>query len=152
MTILEGNPGVFPLDPESRVSTFRVMYSITDHEEYDPPVDGFVNYRELSDAEIEVFLTQGGGSVSRAIGYYLLAQASHHARESKLVKDYDLQVDLRSIADDLRQAAEAWFDRADDEDIAAGLGDIFEVFGPERTVVPEGLLPQMGRVYQWEYL
>ena len=152
MTILEGNPGVFPLDPDSPVGRFRILYSITAFDEYSPPVEGFVNYRELSDVQIEGYVAQGDGSITRAIGYYLLAQASHHASESKMVKDYDLQVDLRSIADDLRQAAEAWFERADIEEINSGFGDLFEAFGSERQVVPEGTLPQMGRVYQWEYL
>ena len=152
MAILEGNPGVFPLDPDSPVGRFRILYSITAFDEYDPPVGGFVNYRELSDVQIEGYIAQGDGSITRAIGYYLLAQASHHANESKMVKDYDLQVDLRSIADDLRQAAEAWFERADIEEINSGFGDLFEAFGHGRQVVPEGMLPQTGRVYQWEYL
>lgn len=149
---LEGNPGAWPIDPESPVGQFRLLYNLTAHEEYEPVEPGIVDFAELSDLQIEAFLNQARGNVNRAIGYYLLARASHHANESKMVKDYDLQVDLRSIADDLRQAAEAWFERADIEEINSGFGDLFEAFGHGRQVVPEGMSPQMGRVYQWEYL
>lgn len=148
---LEGNPGAWPLDPETPVGQFRLLYNLTAHEDYVPVEPGIVDFAELSDLQIEAYLAAGGGNVNRGIGYYVLAQSSHAARQAKSVKDYDLAVDLRSLAKELDAAAQSWFDRADREDMVDGENDIFEVFGPEPEIIPEGTLGQVGREYTWTY-
>lgn len=124
----EGNPGVAPDDPMTPVGLFRVLYGDTESTPYDPVEPGYENYEELSDAEIEGFIAQGGDSVPRGIGYLYLAMAGQAAKESRSVKDYDLTVDLTKRAADLRAIAQIWFDQADDDDNTAGTNDIFEVF------------------------
>lgn len=146
----EGNPGEYPFDPSSDVGRFRVLYGDTVSQPYDPPEPGFQDYGHLSDAEIEAYIEQGGGSVLRGIGYYNLALSSHAALHDKTVKDYDLQVTV-SRAEKLRLAAADWFKRADEEDAASGSGDIFEYYEPAGGgFVPEGLVPQVGRTYTWD--
>lgn len=145
------NPGAREYDPEDPVGRFRLIYQITAFTEMNTSDPDTVNYAELSDKEIEAYLAAGGGNVNRGIGYYVLAQSSHAARQAKSVKDYDLAVDLRSLAKELDAAAQSWFDRADREDMVDGESDIFEVFGPEPEIIPEGTLGQVGREYTWTY-
>ena len=148
----DGNPGIAPPDNCSHVGRFRYTYGDFIYDEYAPVVPGMGNYRELSDAEIEGFLAQSTNeSIPRAIGLYVLSLATRAALEAKTVKDYDLQLDNTKRSGELRAAAQLWFDRADAEDIEAGLGDIFEIYGPGcDDFIPEGTLPQLGRRYIWD--
>ena len=123
------NRGIAPLDPDSLVGEFRLAYGDTDYIDLDPPEAGYGDYAELSDAEIEMFLSLGNDSVARAIGVYMGRLATDAAKQSKLVKDYDLTVDLTKRANDFREQAQWWFDLADSQDDAAGTSDIFEPFG-----------------------
>lgn len=148
----EGNPGAHPLDPESEVGVFRLLFGDSNSTPYDPTEPGFQNYTFFSDAEIEGFLSLGGdgpGRISRAIGYAYLQLAGSAAMESTMVKDFDLTVDRTKRAADLRALAQFWFDRADDEDDHDGGGDIFDMFdlGGEQDVIPEGTVPVFGRYY-----
>ena len=93
----------------------------------DPAVDGFQSYLINSDAEIESFLALGADSQSRAIGHWYLSMSGAAARESKSVKDYDLQIDLTKRSNDLRATALLYFSQADEEDSAAGLNEAFEI-------------------------
>jgi hypothetical protein len=113
---MANNPGVYPLDPSTLVGQFRLYYGDTDSEPFNPVQPGIQNYTELSDAEIEMFLAQGGGDVTRAIGHYYWRLAGEAAKESKSVKDYDLQVDLTKRAAELRAIAQGYFDQADAAD------------------------------------
>ena len=151
-TFPDGNPGEYTLDPESLVGRFRLTYGDIYSEPYTPAVSGVQNYKELSDAEIEAFLAQSTNeSIPRAIGLYVLSLATRAALEAKTVKDYDLQLDLTKRSGELRAAAQMWFDRADAEDIEAGLGDIFEIYGPGcDSFIPEGSPAQWGRRYIWD--
>ena len=151
-TFPDGNPGEYPLDPESLVGRFRLTYGDVYSEPYAPVVPGVQNYKELSDAEIEAFLAQSTNeSIPRAIGLYVLSLATRAALEAKTVKDYDLQLDNTKRSGELRAAAQLWFDRADAEDIEAGLGDIFEIYGPGcDDFAPEGSPAQWGRSYIWD--
>lgn len=107
-----GNPGEYPLDPTSDVGKFRLAYGDTQSTPYDPVVPDIQNYTELSDAEIELFLSQGGDSVNRAIGFYYMRLAGEAAKISKVTADYDLRVDLTKRATDLREMAQWYFDQA----------------------------------------
>lgn len=146
----EGNPGVYPFEPETPVGEFRILYGDTVSQPYDPPEEGFQNYGHLSDVEIETYIKQGGGSVLRGIGFYNLALSSQAALHDKTVKDYDLHVTV-SRAEKLRLAAADWFKRADEEDAGAGTGDIFDYYMPSGPdFIGEGSLPQVGRAYMWD--
>jgi hypothetical protein len=145
----EGNPGVFPLDPETPVGQFRVLYGDVYSTPYDPVEPGFQNYEELSDAEISGFLAQGNDSVKRAIGYYYLSLSGTAAKEAKSVKDYDLSVDLTKRAADLRATAQVWFDHANADDDASQ-EDAFEIVPTGLTTgewIPEGAIGEWGRRY-----
>ena len=151
-TFPDGNPGLYPLEPDTPVGLFRLTYGDVYSEPYERVVSGIQNYKELSDADIEAFLAQSTNeSIPRAIGLYVLSLATRAALEAKTVKDYDLQLDNTKRSGELRAAAQLWFDRADAEDIEAGLGDIFEIYGPGCDGwIPEGTLPQWGRRYIWD--
>ena len=151
-TFPDGNPGLYPLEPDTPVGLLRLTYGDVYSEPYERVVSGIQNYKELSDADIEAFLAQSTNeSIPRAIGLYVLSLATRAALEAKTVKDYDLQLDNTKRSGELRAAAQLWFDRADAEDIEAGLGDIFEIYGPGcDDFIPEGTLPQLGRRYIWD--
>lgn len=126
-TYPQGNPGEWPLDPTSEVGRFRVLAGDTNSEPYDPPEPGFQNYTLWSDAEIEALLTTYPDSPFRAIGFAFLGLASQAAIESKNIKDYDLAVNTEKRAEHLRLIAQAWFDRADEDDDQTGAGFHFDV-------------------------
>lgn len=148
----DGHPGVYPLDPETPVGQFRLVFGDIDSEPYDPVEQGFQSYGELSDAEIEAFLSQGGGSINRGIGYYYLSLSGAAAKESRMVQDYDLRIDSTKRAADLRAVAMGWFDLATQEDLGVA-EDAFEII-PTGTrggqFIPEATHPQWGRSYTWE--
>ena len=149
MAELPGNPGAWPLDPTTPVGTFRILYGDTDSEPYDPVVVGIQNYSELSDDEVEGFISQGGDSVPRGIGYLYIAMAGQAAKQSKVVQDQDLRVDLTKRAADLRAIAEVWFVSADNDDLVSA-EEAFEIVPTGQRcggVIPEGSPPIWGRVY-----
>lgn len=144
------NIGVAPPDPTTLVGQFRIIYGDSDFTELDPPVSGQGEYSELSDTEIESFLTMGRDSVIRAIGFYYLALAGQAAKKSTSVTDYDLRVDLTKRAGDLREQAQYYFRQADEEDEREGFTDIFDSFefGDRDCRVPElDTCPCMGRCW-----
>lgn len=148
-TFPDGNPGAYPLDPATPVGQFRLLFGDTESVPYTPVEPGFQNYGELSDAEIQVFLTQGSDSINRAIGFYYLSLAGAAAKESRTVKDYDLQIDTTKRAADLREVARWWFDLADSEDMVSA-EEAFEIV-PTGTrggpFIPELTIPVWGRQY-----
>lgn len=121
------NIGVYPLDPTSEVGKFRLATGDVTSVALDPPVAGYESYSINSDDEIENFLAMGGDSQLRGIGYWYLSMSGAAARESKAVKDYDLQVDLTKRSNDLRATAMTYFSLADEEDANAGLSEAFEI-------------------------
>lgn len=123
-----GNPGQWPVDLSSDVGQFRALVGDLNAEPYDPDEPGHRNFEKFSDAEIEGYIAAGGGSIPRAIGFSYLYLAGQAAVDSRQVKDYDLQVDTTKRAADLRAIAQFWFDRADEDDNASGVNDIFETF------------------------
>ena len=144
-----GRPGAWPLDPTTPVGKFRVLYGDTDSEPYAPVVTGIQNYQELSDDEIEEFISQGGDSIPRGIGYLYIALAGQAAKQSKVVQDQDLRVDLTKRAADLRAIADVWFGSADDDDLV-NAEEAFEIVPTGQRcggVIPEGAPAIWGRVY-----
>ena len=145
----DGNPGAYPLDPATLVGRFRILYGDTDSEPYDPVVVGIQNYQELSDAEIEGFISQGSDSIPRGIGYLYIAMAGQAAKQSKVVQDQDLRVDLTKRSAELRAIAEVWFGSADNDDLV-NAEEAFEIVPTGQRcggVIPEGSPATWGRVY-----
>lgn len=117
------NPGKYPLDPTSKVGQVRVTLGDTASEPFDPPRPGEQNYGMYSDLEIEAFLAQAEDSVEGSLYLIYMQMAGAAARESRSVKDLDLQVDLTKRATDLRLIAAEWKSAWD-----SATGDIFELF------------------------
>ena len=122
------NPGVAPLDTATAVGQFRVRYGDTEYVPLDPVVAGQGDYPELSDSEIELFLSVSRDSVPRAIADYYGTLAGKAAQKSKAVKDYDLSVDLKQISRDLFSTAAWWDARADAEDEFDGSAEILDIW------------------------
>lgn len=145
----EGNPGAYPVDPLTDVGQFRLAFGDVYSSPYDPVEPGFQDYTELSDAEIEQFISLGADSIPRAIGFYYLSLSGAAAKESKSVKDYDLSVNLEKRAADLRATAQIWFDRADaiDDASAEDSFDIVPTGQRNGEFIAEGSIAQWGRQY-----
>lgn len=147
------NRGVAPLNPSTDVGKFRLAYGDTQYTDLDPPETGYGDYTELSDAEVEGFL-ESGGSVPRGIGYYYLQLAGKAALTGRSVKDYDLAIDTRNRAADLRALAQYWFDLADGEDGSSEDAFMIVPTGSQGEFIPEGTVPIYGRRYEvgvWKY-
>lgn len=145
-----GNPGVAPLDPDTDVGQWRLLFGDTQFEPYDPAVPGVGNYESFSDSEIQAFINQSPENIARSIGFAYLQLAGAAAFEAKSVKDFDLSVDLTKRPAELRALAQFWFDRADAVDDAAGAADFFDVFDvdtQETECIPEAMIPEYGRYY-----
>lgn len=142
----DGNPGAFPIDYTTPVGVFRALVGDTLSEPYDPAEAGFQNFEQFSDGEITGYLAAGGDSLNRAAGYAYLALAGKAAKTAESVKDFDLSLDDTKRPTELRLIAESWFAKADKETAAAQ--DAFEVapLGDICERLPEGLMPQWGRV------
>lgn len=145
----QGNPGAVPLDPETEIGAFRLLFGDTQWTAYDPNVPGEGDYNYFSDAEIQALLAQGAGSDNRAIGFAYLKLSGAAAMQAKSVKDFDLSVDLTKRAGELAKVAQLWFERADSIDDAGGESDFFDVVGfdEDDELIPEGVIPEYGRYY-----
>lgn len=144
----EGNPGQFPVDLASPVGQFRALVGDLASVPYTPVYPGFQNFVMFSDAEIEAYIEQGGGT-TRGVGFAYLYLAGQAALESVSVKDYDLAIDKTKRAADLRAIAQIWFSRADDEDVASA-EEGFEIVNTGTSsgeFVPELAPPIFGRQY-----
>jgi hypothetical protein len=117
------NSGVAPYDPSTLVGKVRV---VTGDVNYGTPVGGFAEYEMFSDDEIEAFLVESEDSVLRAAAYGYLALSGRASLQAKTVKDYDLSVDLKAVAAELRKQADDLFKRADEKDGRDGVSDVFE--------------------------
>lgn len=106
------NPGVYPLDATSDVGKVRLIIGDTISVPLDPVVSGQQDYTMFSDAEIDVFLSYSE-SPMRAAGYAYLSLAGVAAQQAESIKDYDLAVDSRQKAEQLRAQADAFFAEAD---------------------------------------
>lgn len=117
------NSGVAPYDPSTLVGKVRV---ITGDVNYGAITAGMAEYEMFSDDEIEAFLVESEDNVLRAAGYGYLALSGRASLQAKTVKDYDLSVDLKAVAAELRKQADDLFKRADEKDVRDGVSDVFE--------------------------
>lgn len=134
------NLGVSPPDLSTNVGKFRLNTNDTVWTELDPPVIGMGDYTHSSDEEIEAYLAQGDDSLSRSLGYYFQYLAGQAALTATNIADHDLKVQTEKRAELLAKVADQWFNRADMEDDANGVNDLFDafIFGSDRHVrVPE---------------
>lgn len=129
------NQGQYPIDYSSDVGRFRVLAGDASGS---PIGDDLASFQYWSDAEIAVYL-EDSSSVYWAIAKAYLALASQAAIESKSVKDYDLQVNLTYRADDLREMARMWEQRAKGDDAEKGLSEVFTLID---TVPPAPCHPE----------
>ena len=137
------NPGVAPLNTATAVGQFRVRYGDTEYVPLSPVVAGEGDYTELSDSEIQLFLSVSRDSVPRAIADYYGTLAGLAAKKSMAVKDYDLSVDLKNQYKSLLETAAWWDARADAEDEFDGSAEILDIWDapnqPEYDYPIEGM-------------
>lgn len=127
------NTGVAPYDPNTLVGKVRVT---TGDVVYGTPAGGMAEYEMFSDADITAFLVTAEDSVLRAAGFGFMSLAARASLNSKTIKDYDLSIDLKALADSLRKQAQEFFKQADEKDKRDGSSDVFQLTrtGREYTV------------------
>lgn len=123
------NKGVAPVDLTSQVGQLRSALKDTEYSELAPPEDGYGNYPNFSDLELEGLLARAGGSPLRATGYAYLELAAQAASQAVDWSSDDQRVTLSKRASALTAIAQLWLDRADAEDASAG-ADFFAVEYP----------------------
>lgn len=111
------NPGVYPLDPTTEVGKTRLVIGDTISVPLDPVVSGQEDFTMFSDAEIQAFLDYSDDSPMRAAGYAYLSLAGAAAQQAESIADYDLKLDTRDKAKQLRDQAMFYFERADQIDM-----------------------------------
>lgn len=121
------NSGVAPYDPATNVGKVRI---ITGDVVYGPISGGVAQYEMFSDVEIQAFLVESSDDVLRAAGYGYLALSGRASLQAKTVKDYDLSIDLKAVAAELRKQADDLFKRADEKDAR---DDGFEIVNTGRN-------------------
>ena len=120
------NLGKIPLDPHSEVTHFRSL--VGDLIAAETPNPDIGEYQIFSDADIIGYLAANPDNVYRAVADGYRALASRAALETKVVKDYDLQVDLTKRSAAMLAVADQFDIRADNHDNANG-GSFFENVG-----------------------
>lgn len=135
------NRGVAPYDTSTPVGVLRVTIGDTIFSPLVPPETGFGDYEMFSDAELSEFVGLGDNNVFRSAGFAFMSLAGKAALESKMVKDYDLQVDLRNRSRDLREAAFGFFAQADAQDERLGLDDFMFITQTGDYEPQDGWLP-----------
>lgn len=119
------NRGVTPIDSSTPVGQLRIFLGDVDSVPLNPPETGYVDYTNFSDAQLEQYITWGGGSITRATGYaYLGLGGAVIAYDGRWTTD-DLTVQDSTGANYI-SLAEKYFGLADDEDGSSGT-DYFNV-------------------------
>lgn len=116
------NKGVAPIDPTTPVSQLRLLLGDLDYDGLDEPEDGFGNFYNFSDAELEGFIAAGGGSITRGSGYAYLRLAAIAASGAISWRSDDLSVDSKIPASEFRLLARIAFEQADDEESGSASG------------------------------
>lgn len=125
------NKGIAPLDPTSAVGQLRLLLGDLDYDGLEPLEEGFGDYYNFSDAELEGFITAGGGSITRASGYAYLRLAAIAASGAISWRSDDLSVDSKIPASEFRLLARIAFEQADDEE--SGSASSFAIDYPYRS-------------------
>lgn len=130
------NSGVAPYDPDTLVGKVRIVTGDVNHGAI---TGGMADYEMFSDTDIEGFLDIAEENVLRAGGFGFLALSGRASLQAKTVKDYDLSVDLKALAAELRKQAESLFKQADEKDKRDGVEDVFELTRTGRPYTPDEL-------------
>jgi hypothetical protein len=132
------NPGIAPPDFTTPVGQFRLLAQDTNFVDLIPTVDGQGGFDLFSDAEIAGYLAMYTGySLYRAVGSAYQALAARASMVAKMVKDYDLQVDLTKRSTALQETANAMFERAEKEDLLTGAVSTFDLTAPVEDISRE---------------
>ena len=126
-TYPDGNPGEYPVDLTTDTGRFRMYAADLNGTKYVPDYPGFRNFEKISDAEIEALLAEHT-SVYLALAAFFGSLASDASLHTGIFKDYDLSVDLKTLADDLRKQSAFWTNKAAEENVLGGTADIFDSF------------------------
>jgi hypothetical protein len=124
------NIGNTPPDFNAPTGKFRLIAQDINYTELSPSVPGQGAYELFSDAEIAGYMSLYPDSLFRAVGTAYRSLAGRAALEAKIVKDFDLQVDLTKKAAALEAAADAFFERADADDLLSGAHSTFGITAP----------------------
>lgn len=130
------NEGVAPPDFSTTVGQFRLLANDTYYVHTDPPQQDVGIYTLFSDDEIDAYLALQS-NVYRAVGLAYLGLANTAAREAESIKDYDLAIDSRQKAEQLRAQADAFFAEADRADAAGDTG--FQIVNTGRRLTRQEL-------------
>jgi hypothetical protein len=110
--------GVAPPDFTDIVGQFRLLVGDTNATIIS---GGQGTYLFFSDEEINGYILLQS-NIYRAAGMALNALATQAADQAQMVKDYDLQVDMRQRAEQFREQAKAMFEQAHIVDAEGGEG------------------------------
>lgn len=121
------NIGIAPPEYTEAVGRLRALLGDTTYEELDPPVPGKGTYELFSDDVLNSFLSLSEESVVGAAYYATLQLANKAAKDSRMVKDFDLQVDLTKKSADYARLANTFKAQWDGE-----AQDIFELEMPSQ--------------------
>lgn len=108
------NVGKYPLDPTTPVGRFRVLSRDKDGTPIEPPVPAVeAEYAFWSDAEIEVYIAEAGGSIPLAISlaYAGLAATFSASGASEEIKTDDLTYKAGSQVAEWERLSAYWLDR-----------------------------------------
>lgn len=130
------NPGVSPPDFTTTVGQFRLLANDVYNVPLSPTAAGQGDYTLFSDAEIDGYLALQG-NVYRAVGLAYLSLANAAALEAESIKDYDLAIDRRQKAEQLRLQANTFFAQADTADMEGDEGFLIVDTGKQYEWPPE---------------
>lgn len=123
--------GQTPPDYSSPSGQFRLLAQDTTYSPLNPAQVGQGLYDLFSDAEVSGYLAMYEDySIYRAVGAAYQGLAGRAAVDAKMVKDYDLQVDLTKRAASLQAIADAMLERAEREDQLSGASSTFGLTEP----------------------
>lgn len=106
------NPGVAPPDFATNVGKFRLLTNDLSYVPLVPAVAGQGDFVLFADSEIEAYLGLET-SVYRAAGLAFMGLAASAAQQAESVKDFDLAIDSRQKAENLRTQAMWFYSEAD---------------------------------------
>lgn len=145
------NPGIAPADTTTDIGRVRALTGDMIYVALAPPVTGQGDYTLFSDAEIQVFLDYADDSPFRAAGYAFMQLSGAAAQQAESIKDYDLQIDRRQKAEQLRAQATFFFEQADRLDLQGDDGFTIVSTGRRKTTA-ELAETQVYELTEWDLI
>lgn len=119
--------GIAPPDPSTPIGSIRFLIGDYEWQELDPSEPGYGEYAAFGDDELEALLTASDENEARAVGYAYLKLAGKAAAGAVSWASDDLRLNLEKVPAELRAIAQMWFDQADEDDIAGGGQEYFDL-------------------------